>query len=90
MVSRKLKFARRFPTRQLFPAAHIPLTLAARQAGSLFTYTWLWQHLPFSCPVFIMATKRPSASPAGGDPPKRAGKTYNGGKAGQGRKRPMK
>ncbi|MPC83192.1 hypothetical protein E2C01_077893 [Portunus trituberculatus] len=32
----------------------------------------LWQHLPLLCPVFTMATKRPSASPAGGDMPKRA------------------
>ncbi|MPC65482.1 hypothetical protein E2C01_059617 [Portunus trituberculatus] len=41
MVSRKLKFARQFPTCQLFPTARIPLTLATRQAGSLFTYAWL-------------------------------------------------
>ncbi|MPC63202.1 hypothetical protein E2C01_057296 [Portunus trituberculatus] len=76
MVTRKFKFTRRFPSCQLFPTTRIPLTLAAHQAGSLFTYAWLWQHLTFSCPVFTMATKGPSASPAGGDTPKRARKTH--------------
>ncbi|MPC42219.1 hypothetical protein E2C01_035835 [Portunus trituberculatus] len=66
--SHKVSLASCFPP----PTSLSALTLAARQAGSLFTYAWLWQHLPVLCPVFTMAPKRLSASPAGGDTPKRA------------------
>ncbi|MPC89916.1 hypothetical protein E2C01_084879 [Portunus trituberculatus] len=71
MVSRKLKFARRFPARQWFTAAHIPLTLAAHHAGSLFTYTWLWQlsyrlYHGYQVPFCISSC----------DTPKRARKTH--------------
>ncbi|MPC38912.1 Exosome component 10 [Portunus trituberculatus] len=38
-------------------------------------HAWLWQHLSLSCPVFTMAPKRPSASPAGGDTPDTSGTT---------------